>query len=123
MIEGFKEFTAHLTDYEREMIVPALVEGLKKRVGSRMAIRNKTLCSELKARNFEGITEARIRKCINFIRMNGLVPHLVANSNGYYIATSIQEVEKYCESLKERAMAIFSMRQALEYQLSGKLFL
>lgn len=123
MIEGFIEYTAHLTDYEREMVVPFLVEGLKKRVGSTYAVRNKTMCQELKARGFENISESKIRKCINFIRMNGLVPHLVASQRGYYVATSIEEVERYCESLKERAMAIFAMRQALEYQMNGKLFL
>ncbi len=123
MIEGFKEFTAHLTDYEREMVVPALVEGLKKRVGSQYAVRNKTMCQLLKERGFENVSEPRIRKCINFIRMNGLVPHLVANSHGYYVATSVHEVENYCQSLKERAEAIFAMRQALEYQMNGKLFL
>ena len=123
MIKGFIDYTAHLTEYEHDMVVPALVEGLKKRVGSKLAIRNKTMCLELKARGFEKISEARIRKCVNFIRMNGLVPHLVANSNGYYVATSVEEVERYCESLKERAEAIFAMRQALEYQMNGKLFL
>lgn len=123
MIEGFKEFTAHLTDYEREMVVPALVEGLKKRVGSQYAVRNKTMCQLLKEHGFENVSEPRIRKCINFIRMNGLVPHLVANSHGYYVATSVHEVENYCQSLKERAEAIFAMRQALEYQMNGKLFL
>lgn len=123
MITGFKEYTAHLTDYERDMVVPALVEGLRKRVGSKLAIRNKTLCIELKAAGFENISEPRIRKCVNYIRMNGLVPHLVANSTGYYVATTVDEVERYCKSLEERGMAIFSIKRALELQMSGKLFL
>ena len=66
---------------------------------------------------------SRIRKCINYIRINGMVPHLIANSKGYFVATSVEEVETYCESLKGRAEAIFAMRQALQYQLNGKLFL
>ena len=44
MIEGFEQITESITPYEKEMIVPALVAGLKKRVGSKYAIRNKTMC-------------------------------------------------------------------------------
>lgn len=97
------------------MVIPALVNGLKKRVGARYAIRNKTICQALAARGFEKISEARIR-------INGLVPHLIANSHGYYVATSITEVDKYAESLKERATAILAMRKALIDQRNGVLF-
>lgn len=122
MIEGFEEITESITPYERDMVIPALVNGLKKRVGARYAIRNKTICQALAARGFEKISEARIRKCINYIRINGLVPHLIANSHGYYVATSITEVDKYAESLKERATAILAMRKALIDQRNGVLF-
>ena len=70
-----------------------------------------------------GMIEARVRKCINYIRMRGLVPHLIANSNGYFVATSIAQVEKYMKSLDQRATAIWAMRSALNAQLSGKLFI
>ena len=123
MITGFENITEHLTDYEVQMVVPALVEGLKKHVGSKYAIRNKTICQILQSKGFDKISEARIRKCINHIRVNGLVPHLIANSKGYYVATTVEEVETYCGSLKDRAEAIFAMRQALMNQMSGKLFL
>lgn len=123
MVTGFENYTAALTPYELEMLIPVLTEGLKKRVGAKRAIRNKDICRILTARGYEKVTEARMRKCINYIRMNGLVPHLIANSNGYYVATSVDEVQQYAESLKERASAIWAMRTALINQLSGKLFL
>ena len=123
MIDGFEEITESITPYEKEMIVPALVNGLKKRVGARYAIRNKTMCQALKARGFEKVSEPRIRKCINYIRINGLIPHLIANSRGYYVATTVEEVDKYANSLKDRATAILAMRKALVDQLGGKLFL
>lgn len=92
-------------------------------MGAKYAIRNKTMCQILQSRGYEKISEVRIRKCINYIRVNGLVPHLIANSRGYYVATTVEEVETYCESLKGRAEAIFAMRQALQNQMVGKLFL
>ena len=123
MITNFEEYTATLTTYERDMIVPLLAEELKTRVGAKYAIRNKELCRMFAVRGYQGVTEARIRKCINYIRVNGLVPHLIANSHGYFCATSIEQAETYIESLEQRAKAIWAMRAALKRDLSGKLFI
>lgn len=123
MIENFEEYTAVLTDHELDVLIPALTAILKTRIGAKYAIRNKDLCRLLDLRGYPGMTEARVRKCINYIRMRGLVPHLIANSNGYFVATSIAQVEKYMKSLDQRATAIWAMRSALNAQLSGKLFI
>ena len=123
MVQGFEKYTEALTTYERDMLVPILVEGLKRRIGTKYAIRNKDICKALTARGYQNVTEARVRKCINFIRINGLVPHLVANSKGYYVATSVEEVERYAQSLQERAEAIWAVRGCLLKELNGKLFL
>ena len=123
MINGFEEYTAALTDYERDMLVPQLTNFLRTRVGAKYAIRNKEICRLFTEKGYTKLTEARVRKCINYIRMRGLVPHLIANSHGYFCATSVQQVETYITSLDERAKAIWAMRAALQRELSGKLFL
>ena len=123
MITNFEEYTASLNTYERDMIVPQLVNFLKTRVGAKYAIRNKDICRIFTEHGYEKLTEARVRKCINYIRIHGLVPHLIANSHGYFCATSVAQVETYITSLDERAKAIWAMRSALQNQLSGKLFL
>lgn len=123
MIDNFEEYTAHLTTYERDMLVPLLSNELKHHVGAKNAIRNKELCRIFTLKGHEGLREARVRKCINYIRMNGLVPQLIANCNGYYVATSIDEMEKYITSLDERAKAIWAMRAALKRDISGRLFI
>lgn len=123
MINGFEEYTAALTDYERDMLVPQLTNFLRTRVGAKYAIWNKEICRLFTEKGYAKLTEARVRKCINYIRMRGLVPHLIANSHGYFCATSIEQVETYITSLDERAKAIWAMRSALQNQLSGKLFL
>lgn len=123
MIKLFEQYTAKLTPYETDILVPMVSEYLKTRIGSGMAVRNKDICKRFELQGYQGLREARMRKIVNFIRMKGKVPHLVANSHGYYCATSIKEVEEYCESLRERALAILSIRQALRYELSGKLFI
>lgn len=123
MITNFEEITATLSTYERDMLVPVLSNFLKTRVGAKYAIRNKEICRIFTERGYQGLTESRVRKLINYIRLNGLVPHLIANSNGYFCATSIEQVETYIESLDQRASAIWAMRSALKRDLTGKLFL
>lgn len=122
MIKNFETITASLTEYERDMVIPVLVEFLKPRIGSKYAIRNKEICRIFRNNGYE-VSEPRIRKCINYIRINGLVPHLIANSNGYYRASSVEQVETYLESLDQRATAIWAMRAALARDISGKLFI
>ena len=123
MITEFEKYTARLNEHELDVLVPVLTNELREHVGRRTAIRNKTLCAKFTAQGYTGLTEARVRKCVNYIRMNGLVPHLIANSHGYYCATTVDEVEKYIESLNERATAIWAVRAALRRDLSGRLFI
>lgn len=123
MVQGFEEYTAELTTYERDMLVPVIVAGLKTRVGAKNALRNKEISRLLDNNGYPDIKESRIRKCVNYIRMNGLVPHLIANCRGYYVATSVEEVERYMASLQQRANSILSVKNALTEQLSGKIFL
>lgn len=123
MIQGFENYTASLTDYEANVLVPRLVRGLENRVGSKYAISNKRICRSLSDKGYEKVTEARVRKCINHIRLNGLVRNLIANSNGYYVATSIEEARNWSESARERARAIWAVADAVEAQSDGRLFL
>ena len=68
------------------------------------------------------MTEARVRKCINHIRLKGLVRNLIANSNGYYVATTTEEARNWSESARERARAIWAVADAVEAQSEGRLF-
>lgn len=114
MLKGFKEQTEPLTDYERKTLVPILVQGLQTKVGKQSAVTNKYIVSKLKDRY--KITEARVRKIINYIRITGLVPCLIATSDGYYIAQSNDEIRDYESSLYGRENAIREVRLSLDRQ-------
>lgn len=120
----FEDYTQVLTDYEQNVIMPEVAKILRGHVGAKNAIRNKTICNMIYGMGFEKVTEPRMRKIINRIRCTqDYVQFLVANSKGYYIATSREEVETYAESLFNRGSAIFQVRTCLLNQLSGRLFL
>lgn len=118
MINGFQTETQPLTDYERQTLLPVMIAGLRRKTGRGMAVTNKYILSRLKDRY--KISEARVRKLINHIRVNGLVPCLIATSEGYYIAQSEQELADYEQSLLSREEAIRAVRLAIDRQRREK---
>ena len=112
MIKGFSEETQPLTEYERKVILPIILEGLKTKIGKANAVTNKYIISRL--RDSYKIDAARLRKIINHIRTNDLLPGLIATSEGYFLATTESELLEYEESLKGREEAIKS--STVEYR-------
>ena len=100
MISGFNEQPHELADLELR-VAKQLVPILKEHIGEAMAITN----AELRI-HAQGISPARIRKVINYIRTRHLVFNLVATSNGYYVERDPVKLRIYVESLRARAAAI-----------------
>jgi hypothetical protein len=47
-----------------------------------------------------------------------MIRWLIATSKGYYIATSVDEMRQYIESLRGRENAIRAVRESMEKQLN-----
>lgn len=115
MITNFFAETHELNKYEKDVILPTIVQGLKSKIGKEKAITNKYICEKLKDIGIK-LTDSRLRKIIHHIRANDLVPLLIATSRGYYIATDNQEIEDYIKSLEERANSILFIKNCLKKQ-------
>lgn len=120
MIQGFQEQTEPLTEYEEQTLLPQLVRGLQTKVGKAMSVTNKAIIDGMNRNLGLKISDARVRKLINHIRTNDLVPCLIATSNGYYIAESEQELKEYEESLLGRESAIRQVRLSIQRQRQRK---
>ena len=116
MITTFETQTKPLNEYERETLLPIMVRCLAKHIGKSCAISNTQMCEKMALYGYQ-IGEVRVRKIINHIRNNGLVECLIATGKGYYVTESIQEMETYIESVKNREDAIRTMRLSMEAQL------
>ncbi len=114
MIKGFDRETQPLTEYEIGVLLPLLVRGLQTKLGRESAVTNKHIVNALKGTC--KLNEARVRKIINHIRTNDLVPGLIATSEGYFIATTEAELLEYEESLKGREDAIREVRLSIARQ-------
>lgn len=120
MIQGFTEQTEPLTEYEEQTLLPQLVRGLRTKIGRAMSVTNKAIIDGMKRNLGLSISDARVRKLINHIRNNDLVPCLIATSQGYYIAESEQELKDYEDSLLGREEAIRSVRLSIQRQRKRK---
>lgn len=114
-LKGFEMETAPLTDYEEKTLLPIVVRGLATKRGKASAVKNTYICQKLRAAGYD-ITEARLRKLVNHIRIKGIIPCLIATSAGYYITRDVQEMDDYIESLYGRENAIRAVREAMMEQ-------
>jgi len=114
MIAGFEHQTEPLNDYERDILLPVIVRGLQTKIGSGMAITNKEMADKMQEHGYKKVSGPRIRKIINFIRIQGLIINLVASSKGYYIENNIQERRKYVQGVKDRAQSMLASLKNIE---------
>lgn len=116
MVNGFNIQTQELNEYEKNVLVPAMIRAFVLRVGEDKIITSTKAMRGLKDSGYK-INGARFRKCVNHIRVNNLINLLISTSKGYYIATSRSSVERYIESLDQRINSVITVRDAIKYQL------
>jgi hypothetical protein len=117
MIPGFETETAALTEYELTLI-PMFCKGFANKVGKENAITNKSIIAGFKNLGIK-LSESRVRKIINHIRVNGLIACLMATSDGYFISNDEGEIRSFIDSLISRERAIRQVRESIEYQLKS----
>lgn len=114
MIEGFESQTCELSPEELSL-VPAFVRSFNNHIGRDKAVTNKDIRAGFERCGVK-LSDVRVRKIVNYIRVNDLVSLLLATSDGYFVATTEEEVASYICSLRERAMAIDRVAKALSEQ-------
>ncbi len=115
MIKNFEEYTYDLTEFEKQSLLPRVISILENKIGSVNAVSNKKIVNILSTKGII-VSEARVRKIINTVRTKCLLPCLIANSTGYYIAETTKELNDYINSLEERGVSILSVARALKTQ-------
>lgn len=116
MITGFDKHTKDLTAIEKDIVLPILTKGFKQLVGKKAAMTSGAIIDSVRTHHNLTITAPRLRKIVNYIRINDKVPLLISTSKGYYVATDQQEVIDYIKSLRERSEAISHVADSLSIQ-------
>lgn len=117
MLNGFEDYTKPLSEHEQRLI-PLFINGFKSKIGKGQAVTNKEIIERLGKGDIH-ISETQVRKIINHIRNNHLVPGLVASSQGYYVTKDPAEVSNYIKSLSGRENEIRRVRQSMQDYLKS----
>jgi hypothetical protein len=113
----FQNITTELTDLEKETLVPMLIDTLST-THDEKRITGKNICGWFKASGY-AVTEVRLRKCINYIRvlnlLNGKV--LIGAGNGYYLTSDPHVVEDQIESIQGRINSMSAVVDSMKAEL------
>ncbi len=107
MISGFEEETGDLNEEELKL-VPMFVDGLSSKIGEENAIKNAVIRKKLEVKGID-VSDARIRKIINYIRLRKMVRNVIAGKKGYWVETDQAKIEEYKQSLIQRSNAILAI--------------
>lgn len=110
MIKNFEKYTYELTLKEKELL-PGFIYGFSNKIGEHNAITNKEICQKFKERGVK-MTPERVRKFVNYIRVNRLVVNLISSSKGYWIETDKKRIKEYTDSLQQRINEITKVRNS-----------
>lgn len=116
-LTNFEEITIDITDEEKNILIPLLIKGFESRTkdnpikacnvvqGMNDALEKKDIKIKF--------TDVRMRKCVNYIRSNAMIP-LIATHYGYYVTTDKKEIQAQTESLLQRAQSIINSAKGLQ---------
>lgn len=116
MVENFEEITEPLTADDLRFL-PVLRRGLEAH-GKDDPIKAPAIVKALNEQrlkyNFQvQFTEARLRKLVNHLRTNGLLP-VIATRSGYYVTYDPEVIRSQIRSLRDRARGIEAAAAGLE---------
>jgi hypothetical protein len=116
MIKTFEEHTSELTAEEMQ-ILQLVVNGFrhyKKDSPIKAELIVTRMNNYLQENGYKiRLTQPRLRKLVNYIRTNGLIP-LIATSHGYFTSDCKQTILEQIQSLQERANSIERCAQGLK---------
>lgn len=104
-LPDFEDYTYDITPTEQTIVEP-IIKLLQGCSGKANCILNQQIITYIVQHHNITTTPPRVRKIINYIRTKGLLPGLLATSNGYYVSADPKEVMRYVDSLAGREFAI-----------------
>jgi hypothetical protein len=110
----FQNITTELTDLEKETLVPMLIDTLST-THEEKRITGKNICGWFKASGY-AVTEVRIRKMVNYLRVLNLMDGrvVIGAGNGYYVTSDPAVVQEQIDSLQGRVDSMSAVIDSLK---------
>lgn len=110
-----QKMNKQLTNYEQNILLPILMNGLQNKKGKQNTITNRQMVEVLKRKGLQ-INLNTVCRIVNFIRTNDLIVGLVATTHGYYVSDTEEEFKEYERHLLKREVALRKVRKCIERQ-------
>lgn len=119
-IKGFEDHTSRITDSEIQL-AHRLIPAFKKRNSNNPILASEIcrLVNEKMDLDFK-LSEVRLRRIINYYRVNAILP-VLSTKNGYYVSNDVTEIRACIESLTQRATSILDTTFGLEKIIKNNL--
>lgn len=102
MIKGFEDITTDIKPHEIA-IAPFIADAFRKRQpGKKNAASNKQIREAVFKHTGTKLDSIRIRRIVQYIRVNAMVIRICSSSNGYFVAANDKEWEDWKESMRQR---------------------
>lgn len=121
MRTNYEDLTFELTEAELEL-VPNFVKRLSVKIGEANAITNNQIRAAYKKHGVK-LSSVRVKKIIQYIRVNRLVHCLVGTQKGYYVAAKREEMQRYLESLGQDLRTKTYLYDEMEAQMNEELWI
>lgn len=116
-----------LTKHEQETLLP-LVLGILSHRNQKQKVFSNTRIRKVLKEFGEDINERQIRALVFHIRNNNLLPLLIANSEGYYVASNIEDVKDWMATQQGKIEAMqltlssiqTQMQEQMQFLLNGE---
>ena len=105
--------TDRLNEYERGIIVPLVCDMLRKSCGRPLP--SSVIAEGIRSRGFT-VTTRCVRRVINHIRREGLVPCVASSPKGFFVASNEREITDCIYTLESLADSIQEVIEALKSQ-------
>lgn len=102
---------------KKKEALPHVVRYLKRATDQTRLLNNFNVREFIGYRGID-LSEGDVRFIIRYIRENGLIERLVANSEGYWIEKSASRFRRYCQRLHRRGMKIVTISRVMLQQCS-----
>lgn len=102
-----------LNDYERGVLLPLVLRFLSEANGRTIS---SYMIAEAIRKTGHACDSYRVRKVVNYIRVNAIIPCLASNGKGYFVASNEKEITETINSLGGRVEAIQEVIYALKKQ-------
>lgn len=103
-----------LNDFERKIVLPLVVRLLTEANGRQLS--SFMIADTLRKMGYPSCNSFTVRKIVNHIRCNSIIPCLAASGNGYFVASNADEITETINSLEGRVNAIQEVIEALKQQ-------